>query len=157
MFTDPLWMPFSDFYFIFLSGFEQGNFVRSSDLEVGMGCGWASFVLPSHMGCLGCAEPFGELWQWLAGDSGTNGHKSCRFVSDMGLIKNKWTSLNLLTVHGEDGTSKGRETGVCTERICILLLSSRFLFPLVTNLIMFKSINLGWHKSVLLKYFTLSS
>lgn len=66
-------------------------------------------------------------------------------------------SLNLLAVYGEDGTSKGRETSVCIERICILLLSSWFLFPLVTNLIMFKTINLGWHKSVLLKYFTLNS
>lgn len=65
-------------------------------------------------------------------------------------------SLNLLAVHGEDVTSKGRETSVCMGRICVLLLSSWFLFPLVTNLIMFKTINLDWHKSVLLKYFTLS-
>lgn len=42
------------------------------------------------------------------------------------------------------------------EDLCFITLIWVFFFP-VTNLIMLRSINLGWHKSVLLKYFTLSS
>lgn len=67
---------------------------------------------PSPRGCLGCAEPFWELWQCLPGDSGTSGHKSCRSGSDVGLVTNKWMSLNLLGVCGEDGIPKA-EGPVC--------------------------------------------
>lgn len=46
-------------------------------------------------------------------------------------------------------------TGVCIKPS--LFYYSHFVFLPVTNLIMLRSVNLGWHKSVLLKYFTLSS
>lgn len=43
-------------------------------------------------------------------------------------------------------------TGVCIKPA--LFYYSHFVFLPVTNLIMLRSVNLGWHKSVLLKYFT---
>lgn len=36
MFSDLVWIPFSDF---FLSDLEQENILKSSGLEVGMSCG----------------------------------------------------------------------------------------------------------------------
>lgn len=85
-------------------------------------------------------------------------HSSCEVLVPWllisALIKNERKRLNLPAAQGESGTSSGTATRVCGKRLCILLPSFWF-FP-VNNLIMPRSINLGQHRSVLLKYFTLS-
>lgn len=81
-----------------------------------------------------------------------------RAVADgFGWIKPERLCLNLFPVQCENGTFTGKKTGMYIKGSVLYYSHFVFFFFPVTNLIMLRSVNLGWHKSVLLKYFTLSS